>query len=139
MKRIINEVSGWGLQDPNKSGSGGWHHAAIRVGDFIFLSGVIGIFPRTKKLPDSVEEQVRLIFQHLEAGLKAHGALLEDIVKITMYFTDRPAQWPIVDKVRRELFKTDPPTSTGVGVTALSLGAAVEIEAIAAITEKTAP
>ena len=52
-----------------------------------------------------------------------------------MYFTDRDATWPILDKVRREIFPTDPPTSTGVGVTKLDLDAALEIEMIAAVSD----
>jgi enamine deaminase RidA (YjgF/YER057c/UK114 family) len=65
----------------------------------------------------------------------AHGGSLADIVQFTLYFTDRKAQWPIFDRIRRELIPKDPPTSTGVGVTELDLGAAMEVSAIAAITE----
>ena len=133
MKRIINPVPGWGLHDPQRAG--GWHHAAIRTGDLIFLSGVIGVYPGTRTLAPTVEEQVRLIFRHLKAGLEAHGATLADIVQVTLFFTDRKAQWPILDRVRKEFFVKDPPTSTGVGVTELDLGAALEVNAIAAITE----
>jgi 2-iminobutanoate/2-iminopropanoate deaminase len=133
MKKIINPVPGWGLHDSQRAG--GWHHAAIRVGDLIFLSGVIGVYPGTKKLAPTVDEQVRLIFQHLRAGLEAHGASLQDIVQMTLFFTDRKAQWPVLDRIRRELFPKDPPTSTGVGVTELDLGAAVEVNTIAAVAE----
>lgn len=133
MKKIINPVPGWGLHDSQRAG--GWHHAAIRVGDLIFLSGVIGVYPGTKKLAPTVDEQVRLIFQHLRAGLEAHGASLQDVVQMTLFFTDRKAQWPVLDRIRRELFPKDPPTSTGVGVTELDLGAAVEVNTIAAVAE----
>lgn len=133
MKKIINPVPGWGLHDPERAG--GWHHAVIRTGDMLFLSGVIGVYPGTRKLAPTVEEQVRLIFQHLRAGLEAHGATLDAIVQVTLFFTDRKAQWPILDRVRREFFVKDPPTSTGVGVTELDLGAALEVNAIAVVTE----
>lgn len=133
MKRVTNPVKGWGLHDPARAG--GWHHAAIRTGDLIFLSGMIGVYPGTKTLAPTVEEQVRLIFQHVRAAVEAHGAKLEDVVQMTMFFTDRKAQWPVLDKVRRELFGANPPTSTGVGVTELDLGAALEIEAIAVVTD----
>jgi 2-iminobutanoate/2-iminopropanoate deaminase len=86
-------------------------------------------------LAPSVEEQVRLIFQHLGTALESHGASLSDIVQMTMFFTDRKTQWPILDKVRRELFPDQPPASTGVGVTELDLDAALEINAIAVVTE----
>lgn len=131
MKKIINPVPGALLHDPNRVG--GWHHAAIRVGDFIFLSGVVGAYPGTKTLAPTVEEQIRLIFQHIRAGLEAHGGGLEDIVQTNLYFTDRKTQWPIFDRIRREMLPGDPPTSTGVGVTELDLGAAMEVTVIAAI------
>ena len=133
MKKIINPVPGWGLTDPERAG--GWHHAVIRTGDLIFLSGVIGVYPGTRRLAPTVEEQVRLIFRHLEAGLVAHGATLCDIVQVTLFFTDRKAQWPILDRVRKEFFVKDPPTSTGVGVTELDLGAALEVNAIAVVAD----
>jgi enamine deaminase RidA (YjgF/YER057c/UK114 family) len=63
VKKIIRPVAGAELHDPNRAG--GWHHAAIRVGDLIFLSGVVGVYPGTRRLAPTVEEQVRLIFQHL--------------------------------------------------------------------------
>lgn len=131
MKRVINAVTGWELRDAARAG--GWHHAAIRTGDLVFLSGMIGVYPGTKTLAPTVEGQVRLIFQHIRAALEAHGGKLEHVVQMTMFFTDRKKQWPVLDKVRRELFPADPPVSTGVGVTELDLGAALEIEAIAVL------
>lgn len=133
MKKIINPVAGAMLLDPNRAG--GWHHAAIRTGDFIFVSGMIGTHPGTKKLGATVEEQVRLIFANIKEALEAHGGKLEHIVVTNLYFTDRKAQWPIWERVRRELLPKDPPTSTGVGVTELDLGAAMEVTVIAAVTE----
>lgn len=133
MRKTINPVNGALLHDPNRVG--GWHHCAIRAGSTIYLSGLVGAYPGTKKLGETVEKQVRLIFENAEEALNAHGAALSDIVRMTMYFTDRDATWPILDKVRREVFPTDPPTSTGVGVTKLDLDAALEIEMIAVLTD----
>ena len=131
MEKIINDVPSWGLHDT--STALGWHLPAIRVGDFVFLSGFTGVDPVSLRLADTVEEQVRLIYRYIETALKAHGASLEDIVKTTIYFTDLSTQRPILDKVRREIFKKDPPVSTEVGTTALESGSALEIEATAVI------
>ena len=82
-----------------------------------------------------VGEFVRDWLQRLgiKAGLEAHGGRLEDIVMTNLYFTDRKTQWPIYDRIRREMLPRDPPTSTGVGVTELDLGAAMEVTVIAAV------
>jgi len=39
MEKIINDVPGLALHDTSRAL--GWHHPAIRVGDFVFLSGFI--------------------------------------------------------------------------------------------------
>lgn len=137
MKKIIKEIPGYELHDVQAAP--GWHHNvtgwrsdALRFGPFIFVAA-IGAHPVTHKLGETVEEQVRLIFQHFEVALKTHGANLENIVHMTMYFTDRKSQWPVLDRVRREIFKKDPPVTVGVGTTALASGAAMEISAIAAV------
>jgi enamine deaminase RidA (YjgF/YER057c/UK114 family) len=97
----------------------------------------VGAYPGTKTLGETVEKQVRLIFENAEEALRAHGADLSDVVRMTIYFTDRDGTWPILDKVRREVFPKDPPTSTGVGVTKLDLDAALEIEMTAVVTGET--
>ena len=110
----------------------GWLSPAVRVGNFIFLTGYIGCDPATGKiLKTGTEAQVRRIFECMRLALEAHGSDLEHVVKMTMYFTDRKKQWPIFDKIRREIWKKNPPASTGIGISELEQGAEVEIEAIA--------
>ncbi|TFH42576.1 MAG: RidA family protein [Lysobacterales bacterium] len=133
MKKVINPVNGALLHDPKRVG--GWHNAAIRVGDTVYLSGFVGAYPGSKRLGETVEKQVRLIFENAQEALEAHGARLSDVVRMTMYFTDRDGTWPILDKVRREIFSDQPPTSTGVGVTKLDLDAVLEIEMIAVVCD----
>ena len=48
---------------------------------------------------------------------------MEDIVQLTMYFTHRERDWPILERIRREYFPKDPPVSVGVGVADLANGA----------------
>jgi hypothetical protein len=63
------------------------------------------------------------------------GSIWPGATSNNLLFTDRKAQWPILDRVRREFFVKDPPTSTGVGVNELDLGAALEVNAIAVVTD----
>jgi enamine deaminase RidA (YjgF/YER057c/UK114 family) len=81
------------------------------------------------------EAQIRRIFDNINLVLKAHGSELQHVVRLTMFFTDRPRQWPVLDRIRRELFPKDPPATTGVGITLLEQGAEVELEAIAVIPD----
>lgn len=129
MKKIIKPVPG------HRLGARGWASPAIRVGDIVFVSGMVGRDQRTGEVVAGTEAQILCIFQRIAKALEAHGASLTDIVKMTMYFTDRTKQWPIFDRIRREIFKNDPPASTGVGVTELSESAEVEVEVIAVIPD----
>lgn len=131
MKKIINPVPGLGPMFE------GWLSPAVRVGDLIFLTGYIGCDPKTGKiLTTGTEAQVRRIFECMRLTLEAHGSNLENVIKMTMYFTDRKKQWPIFDRIRREIWKKDPPATTGIGITELEQGAEVEIEAIAIAASK---
>ncbi len=139
MKKIINDVPGYELNDEIKSPAGhhtkqGWRSDAIRTGPFIFVAA-LGTRPNTHILGETVEEEVRIIFEHFKVALEAHGANMADIVQLTMYFTHRERDWPILEKVRREYFPKNPPISTGVGVSDLACGGAVEISAIAVTSD----
>lgn len=113
----------------------GWLSHGVRVGNTVYTSGLVGWDLETGKILPDIEAQIRRIFECLEWILNAHGSTLQHAVKMNMYFVDREAQWPIFDKVRREIWTSDPPASTGVGVARLEQDAQVEIEVIAVIPD----
>lgn len=59
--------------------------AASRVGGLVATGGIYGLDPATGSLPDDVEEQARLMFWQLERVMKAAGAGLEHIARMTIY------------------------------------------------------
>lgn len=63
------------------------YSAAIRSGDFLFVSGQVGSDPDGSPLPD-FGEQVRLAFSNLEATLAGGGCTFDDIVDVTTFHTD---------------------------------------------------
>jgi 2-iminobutanoate/2-iminopropanoate deaminase len=112
----------------------GWYSPGIRVGNLVFLSGLAGKNRATGQILPSVEDQIRQIFADMSTILAAHGAQLSDVVKMTMYFTNRKRDWPAFDRIRRELFLSRPPCTIGVGVTEIALGADIAIDSIAVVT-----
>jgi 2-iminobutanoate/2-iminopropanoate deaminase len=63
--------------------------AAIRSGDFIFLSGQVAQDAKTGKLIEGdVGAQTEQIFANLSAVLEAAGKTLEDVVRVGVYLTD---------------------------------------------------
>lgn len=108
------------------------YSAAIRSGDLLFVSGMVGSRSDGSPEPD-FEAQVRLAFANLEATLKAGGCSLEDIVDVTSFHTDPERQFDTILKVKAEVFPGTPyPNWTALGVTWLA-GFDFEIKVIARI------
>jgi len=59
--------------------------AACRVGPLIMTGGVYGLDRASSKIPDDVEEQVRLMFDNLARLLEAGGGGLADVARMTIY------------------------------------------------------
>ncbi|NOZ28284.1 MAG: RidA family protein [Chloroflexi bacterium] len=110
----------------------GPYSQAVRVGDFVFTAGQIGIDPATGKLREGLEAQTRQILDNLQAVLEAAGSGLEHVIKTTIFLTDI-ADFAAVNAVYATAFPERPPARSTVQVAALPLGALVEIEAVALV------
>ena len=84
-------------------------------------------------IPADVAGQSEACFAQLEAILGEWGAVLADLVQITVYLTDLE-QYPSYAAVRSRLLADAPPSSAAVGVASLLGGALVEISGVA-VTE----
>lgn len=110
---------------------------AIRVGDTVYLAGVVAREPDgSAYAPGDPVRQAEKIFEKMTAVLASQGATLQDVVKLVTYFSiplDRTVSeeyW----EVRRRYFGNHAPTSTGVQVVSLiESDFVIEIEAIAAV------
>ena len=111
----------------------GTYSQAIRAGDTVFLSGQIPLDPATMELvADSVEAQVRQVFDNLAAVARAAGGDLERVVKLTVYLTDL-GDFSTVNEVMAEYFSEPYPARAAIGIAALPRSAAVEVDAILVI------
>ena len=112
------------------------YSAAIRSGDLLFVSGQVG--SREDGSPEPVfEEQVRLAFDNLAAVLEVAGCTFDDVVDVTTFHTDPPAQFETVMAVRSEVIGDPPyPNWTAVGVNWLA-GFDFEIKVIARLPRST--
>jgi 2-iminobutanoate/2-iminopropanoate deaminase len=105
--------------------------AAIRSGDFIFLSGQVAQDAKTGKLIEGdVRAQTEQIFANLSAVLEAAGKTLEDVVRVGVYLTDM-GSFSAMNEVYGRHFQAPYPARTCIGVAALPLGAEVEMDLIA--------
>jgi 2-iminobutanoate/2-iminopropanoate deaminase len=104
---------------------------ATRGGDALFVSGQVAQDPATGALVDGdVARQTDQALRNLAAVLEAAGKGLGDVVRVGVYLTDM-ADFAAMNEVYRMHFEAPYPARTAIGVAALPLGAAVEIDAIA--------
>ena len=104
---------------------------AVRAGEFLFLSGQIGLDPSTGELvAGGVEAETRRVLENLRAVLEAGGASFADVVKINAYLTDM-SDFPKFNAIYVTYFESDPPARATLGVAALPRGARIEIDATA--------
>jgi len=105
--------------------------AAVRAGGFLFLSGQVGVDPRTDELVDGdAAAQAEQVLTNVEAVLQASGKSLADVVRVGVFLTDM-ADYAAVNAVYRRRFPEPFPARTAVCVAALPLNAKVEIDLIA--------
>lgn len=104
---------------------------AVRAGEWLFLSGQLGIDPNSGELvAEDAGRQAAQALANLAAVLAAAGAELTDVVKTTVFLVDL-ADFAEVNEVYASVFSPPYPARTTVGVASLPRGARVEIDAIA--------
>ncbi len=109
----------------------GPYSQAIRAGDFLFVSGQIGLDPATKNLVDGgIEAQARRALEHVAAILAAAGTDMRAVVKTTVLLQSMD-DFPKLNETYASFFGEEPPARATYQVAKLPLGALVEIEAIA--------
>ena len=91
---------------------------AIRAGDFVFISGIVGAIPLDQdRTPEAYEIAIRSAFQDIETTLNAAGTGWDDVVEMTTFHVDLRDHQQIFRRVRAEFIVTEPyPAWTGIGV-----------------------
>jgi len=110
--------------------------SAVRVGDVIFLSGVMGTKQGGVLADGGIEGQTRQALENVKSALALAGASMTDVAKCTVFLTDA-ANFQAMNRVYHEFFPTDPPARSTVAVAALVVpNALLEIECTAAAPKK---
>ena len=131
--------------------------AAKRVGDFVFMSGVVAVDPARRQavsayddLPPIARDELRtlgyvtgqmsvdvyeapivaqswFVLERIRQLAAEHGGNMADVVKLVQYFRDI-RQYPAYNRVRGLFYPGDPPVSTVVEVSRFLPGDALVIE-----------
>jgi 2-iminobutanoate/2-iminopropanoate deaminase len=101
---------------------------AVRVGDVLYLSGVIGR-ASDGKVPEGIEAQTKAAMDDIGATLKTAGLGYGNIFHCTVFLSDMKT-WPAFNKVYVAYFPAGQlPARSALGVNGLALpGALMEIE-----------
>jgi 2-iminobutanoate/2-iminopropanoate deaminase len=109
----------------------GPYSQAVVDGDRVYLSGQIPLDPSTGKLvPGDIVAQTRQVLDNIRAVLEAAGSRLDLVSKATVFVTDL-RDFALINQTYASYFPASPPARSTVQVSALPLGAAIEIEVIA--------
>lgn len=108
----------------------GPYSQAIKVGDFLFVSGQVSVDPVTAKpVLGDTKTQTKRILENLKAILNEAELTLENVVRVTVYLRNMK-DFGEMNDVYKSYFRTDPPTRSTVEV-GLAGDFSVEIDAIA--------
>ncbi|MDB4907898.1 MAG: putative endoribonuclease [Gemmatimonadetes bacterium] len=112
--------------------AGGPFSPSVRVGDLLFLSGVIGIDSTGKMAPGGVRPEARLALENLKAELARQGLGLDRVVKCTVIMADM-ADWPAMNEVYVTFFPGVKPARTAFAASQLIFNARLELDCVAAV------
>ena len=111
---------------------------AIREGNFIFVTGTLGLEP-DGQLGPTLKAQTRRALEIIVAAIEALGGKATDVVRTRIYVTDI-SQWREAAEVHSEYFESIRPATTMVQVAKLiDDKAVVEIEADAIVHHEPHP
>jgi 2-iminobutanoate/2-iminopropanoate deaminase len=121
------------ISTPNAPQAVGPYSQGVRVDGLIFTAGQVAIDPRTpgKLVPGGIQEQTEQVLMNLSAILEASGSGLDSVVKTTVYMVDL-AEFAAMNEIYGRYFRQSLPARATAQVSALPLGARIEIDAVAA-------
>ena len=111
----------------------GTYSQAVKVDNTVYLSGQIPLIPETMELVQgNISDNIRRVFDNLQAVAQAAGGDLKDIVKLNVFLTDL-SHFPTVNEIMAEYFAEPYPARAAIGVASLPKGVPVEMDAVMVI------
>ena len=108
-------------------------HAAEADG-WVFLTGQMPTFPDDpeRPLPQGIEAQTRRVMDNLIIVLGELNLALENVVQVRAYLTEFERDYATMNQTYESYFGEGKlPARTCIGVTALAVGALIEIDLVA--------
>ncbi|XGW04977.1 hypothetical protein V3C99_015843, partial [Haemonchus contortus] len=122
------------IHSANAPGAVGPYSQAVRVDNTIYISGSLGLDPKSGDLKQGIKEQTHQSLKNIGEILKAAGVGYGNVVKTTVLLADIN-DFTTVNDIYKEYFTAKFPARAAYQVAALPKKALVEIEAIAVASE----
>src|SRR5262249_4026791 len=105
---------------------------AVRAGEFLFVTGQLGVDPATGRLvAGGTGAETPQVMRNLQVVLAGAGTSLDRVACARVYLV-RFADYPVMNAIYASYFDAGRlPARTCVGVTGLALGGLVEIDLVA--------
>ncbi len=104
----------------------------VKHDNILYVSGQVGDLPETGELIEGgIGPETRQTMLNIKAILEANGSSMDKIIKCTCMLGDIN-DWAEMSKEYMTFFPNHKPARSAFGTTGLALGAAVEIECMAA-------
>jgi len=107
---------------------------AVEQDGWVFLTGQMPTDPAAPDapLPEGIEAQTRRVMDNLGLILSGLGLGLDHVLQVRAYLTEFDRDYAVFNSTYESYFPPDRrPARTTIGVTALAVGACVEIDLIA--------
>ena len=87
---------------------------AVLVGDALYISGRIGLDPATGEAPESVDAELKLLFEGFQSVLGEAGMSMDDLVWVQVYSPD-VSLWQQFNAAYVKLFSREFPARAFLG------------------------
>jgi 2-iminobutanoate/2-iminopropanoate deaminase len=108
----------------------GPYSQAVRYGDLLFVSGMLGMDPKTGEFAGTgIESQAVRVLENLKAVIESAGMGLQNVLKSTVFLKDMN-DFAKFNEIYGRYFPESPPARETVQVAKLPRDAAIEISVI---------
>ncbi len=121
------------IQSANAPAPIGPYNQAIKMGDFLFVSGQVALKPGTNDLANAdIIEETHQVLQNIKAILAAAEMDFSNIVKTTIFLSDMEL-FSSVNEIYAKYFDGSFPARETIAVKGLPKNANIEISVIAGV------
>jgi reactive intermediate/imine deaminase len=118
------------IQTKNMPESNGHYSQVIAHNGILYLSGQLPMNPKSKKIPETIEDQTKQALDNVLLLLKEAGSSKDDVLQMRIYVSDIRL-WNKVNTIYCNFFGEHRPVRCIVAVNELHFGCFIEIEAVA--------